>query len=248
MPRVYAPTKTREVTPRFPWKEKIATTIFWIGEAPTENNPTPNHKSSWDMNWQTNYGGYDDPNPANRKWDFTPKSFVPKENPFYVALPFNDVTNRDAAKARIPWHKAEWDGSSSDSVCASKWIVIRYGNKYCYAQWEDVGPFHTDDVDYVFGNARPKNVENDGAGLDVSPAVRDYLGITSGCLCDWRFVGENEVPDGPWRRFGKNNTFVTDQAKDLARIRAEYAELVRRRDLWLKQEAEAIVRRGSSSR
>jgi hypothetical protein len=30
---------------------------------------------------------------------------------------------------------------------------------------------------YVFGNERPKPTLNKGAGLDVSPAVRDYLGL-----------------------------------------------------------------------
>ncbi len=234
LPRVYAPTRLREVPPRFPWKDKIPTTVFWIGEMPTDNNPVPNHKSSWDPQWQINYGGYDDPNPTNRNWDFAPKSFTPRLNPFYVALPFNDVTNREVAKLKIPWHKEKWDGSALDSVCRSRWLAIRFGSKTCYAQWEDCGPFTTDDHNYVFGSSRPKNLENDGAGLDVSPAVRDYLGMMSGALCDWRFVDESEVPDGPWRRYGKNNPFVKDEAKELAKLRAQYAELVKKRDEWLK--------------
>jgi hypothetical protein len=242
LPRVYAPTKLREVTPKYPWKEKITTTIFWIGEAPTENNPTPNHKSAWDVNWQANFGGYDDPNPNSRNWDFAPKGFKPKQNPFYVALPFNDCTNRDVAKQKIPWHKAKWDGSVYDSVCRSKWLVVRYGNKYCWAQWEDVGPWETNDHDYVFGNSRPKTVENDAAGLDVSPAVRDYLGISSGALCDWRFAEDSEVPDGPWRRYGTNNPFVRNESKEQEKLRAEYAELVKQRDEWLKQQVESKVR------
>ncbi len=238
LPRVYAPTRPREVAPRFPWKEKIPTTVFWIGEQPTENNPVPNHKSSWDPNWQTNYGGYDDPNPVSRNWDFTPKSFTPKLNPFYVALPFNDVTNREIAKIKIPWHKQKWSGGTLDSVCQSRWVAVRLGNKVCYAQWEDCGPFNTDDHNYVFGTSRPKNLENEGAGLDVSPAIRDYLGMSSGALCDWRFVDENErIPDGPWCRHGKNNPFVKDEAKELAKLRAQYAELVRKRDEYLRSTA-----------
>src|SRR5687767_13202385 len=58
LPRVYAPTRPREVAPKYPWRKEIPTTIFWIGEVPAENNPTPNHASSWDVNWQLNYGGY----------------------------------------------------------------------------------------------------------------------------------------------------------------------------------------------
>jgi hypothetical protein len=203
---------------------------------PTENNPVPNHKSSWDTNWQGNYGGFDDPNPASRTWDFCPKGFEPKLNPFYVALPFNDVTNRELAKIKIPWHGKQWTGAALDSVCQGRWLAIRLGSKVCYAQWEDCGPFNTDDHDYVFGKARPRNLENDGAGLDVSPAVRDYLGMLSGARCDWRFVDETEVPDGPWKRYGKNNPFVKDQAKEQQKLREQYAELVKQRDEWLKSQ------------
>jgi hypothetical protein len=35
---------------RGPWKIGIVTTIFWIGERPTTNNPVPNDRSSWDPN------------------------------------------------------------------------------------------------------------------------------------------------------------------------------------------------------
>jgi hypothetical protein len=242
MPKFYTPTKLREVDPKYPWKEKIPTTVFWIGEMPTQNNPVPNHKSAWDVNWQANFGGYDDPNPANRSWDFAPKGFTPKQNPFYVALPFNDVTNREVSKQKIPWHKARWKGESSHSVCRSQWLLMRHGSRYCYAQWEDVGPWETDDADYVFGNARPKNIENDGAGLDVSPAVRDYLGLTSGGLCDWRFVEANEVPDGPWRRFGTNNPFVRSESAEQDRIRREYAALLKARDAYLDAQIQKRIR------
>ena len=46
------------------------------------------------------------------------------------------------------------------------------------------------------------------AGLDVSPAVRDYLGLKANDVTDWRFVDFNEVPRGPWATHGENNTFV----------------------------------------
>src|SRR5262249_5676325 len=63
---------------RGPWKIGIATTIFWIGERPIANNPVPNDRSSWDPNWFSNYGGYDDPNSKSRK-DFIPMSFLPRQ-------------------------------------------------------------------------------------------------------------------------------------------------------------------------
>jgi hypothetical protein len=65
----------------------------------------------------------------------------------------------------------------------------------------------------VFGNERPKANLNRGAGLDVSPAVRDYLGLQETDVTDWRFVDFSEVPPGPWARHGDNNTFVINQRK-----------------------------------
>ena len=52
---------------RYPWKKNIVTTVFWIGEKPSGNNPVPNRISSWDKNWSRSYGGFDDPNPAHRQ-------------------------------------------------------------------------------------------------------------------------------------------------------------------------------------
>lgn len=240
LPRVYAPVQPRDVAPKYPWRKNIGTTIFWIGETPTENNPTPNHASSWDTQWQLRYGGFDDPNRENRTWDFRPKAFTPGLNPFYVALPFNDVTNPEAAK-KIPWYN-ERKAAGAKSVCQSVWIAIRHGNKTCFAQWEDCGPFNTTDHDYVFGGKPPKNRENSAAGLDVSPAVRDFLGISSGALCDWRFCSYTEVTDGPWKRFGLNNTFVKKEHQDVEALRKQYAELVRRREEWLKTRGTSRIR------
>ncbi|MDL5503374.1 MAG: hypothetical protein QSU88_09175, partial [Candidatus Methanoperedens sp.] len=79
-----------------------------------------------------------------------------------------------------------------------KWIKITKGDKSAYAQWEDVGPFEIDDIDYVFGDSKPKNDINNNAGLDVSPAVRDYLGLEDIDKIDWQFIEPGNVPDGPW--------------------------------------------------
>ena len=90
-----------------------------------------------------------------------------------------------------------------------------------YAQWEDAGPFRTDYWQYVFGNDRPKTTLNRGAGLDVSPAVRDYLGLNQTDVTDWRFAEFSEVPRGPWSTLGENNTFVISDRKtgnDLAQV------------------------------
>ncbi len=209
-PRIYTPTRPLETYTKYPWKENIVTTIFWVGELPTQNNPVPNTASSWDTKWMESFGGFDDPKQANRAPDFRPKAFVPKQNPFYFALPYNDIQGwrkpRDTQK-KIPWYKERYrrDGRS---ILKGQWIAIRYGARTCYAQWEDVGPFEVNDFDYVFGKARPKTTGNKGAGLDISPAVRDFLSLRSGARADWRFVELDEIPDGPWRKFGNNNPFV----------------------------------------
>jgi len=62
---------------RYPWKKNIVTTVFWIGEKPSANNPVPNRISSWDKNWSRSYGGFDDPNPAHRR-NLIPLKFTPR--------------------------------------------------------------------------------------------------------------------------------------------------------------------------
>jgi hypothetical protein len=199
---------------RYPWKKQIVTTVFWIGEKPSANNPVPNRTSSWDANWTKNYGGYDDPERSHRH-DFTPAKFTPRQNPFYCALPYNDKAStghRPEAPRVVPWFKETYQGPAV-STCKSRWIAIRKGNKVAYAQWEDAGPFRTDHWQYVFGNERPKPNLNKGAGLDVSPAVRDFLGMDETDVTDWKFVEFSEVPHGPWSKLGDNNTFVINQRK-----------------------------------
>jgi hypothetical protein len=194
---------------RFPWKKDIVTTIFWIGEDSSGNNPVPNDSSSWDKAWSKSYGGYDDPNPARRQ-NYIPVKFTPRQNPFYCALPYNDKASnghRSEAPKVVPWFKEAYQGPGV-SVCKGRWVAIRKGNRTVFAQWEDAGPFRTDHWQYVFGSERPKSNLNRGAGLDVSPAVRDYLGLQPTDVTDWKFVDFSEVPSGPWARHGDNNTFV----------------------------------------
>lgn len=194
---------------KYPWKLGIVTTVFWVGEHPTVNNPVPNYKSSWDPQWARNYGGFDDPEPSARR-NFIPRKFVPRQNPFYVALPYNDVTRgttKPESRRAIPWFRDAFQ-KEGKSVCKGRWIAIRYRGRIAYAQWEDCGPFRTDHWQYVFGNDRPRPNLNQGAGLDVSPAVRDYLGMNGKDVTDWKFVEAKEVPPGPWTKYGDNNTFV----------------------------------------
>jgi hypothetical protein len=186
--------KCDESSPCYPWKMGIVSTVFWVGE--TGSGPT-NARSAWDKSWISSFGGVDDP---VRRNGYRPAGFRPLQNPFYVALPYCDMTagrlKPEAAKV-VPWFIQRFRGLGS-SVCKGHWLEIRHGVKICYAQWEDVGPFCTDSAGYVFRDERPSPNVNHGAGIDVSPAVRDYLGLGPLGLVDWRFVEKAVVPTGPW--------------------------------------------------
>ncbi len=184
---------------RYPWKIGIVSTVFWVGE--TGGGPA-NTRSAWDANWEATYGGVDDP---LRRNGFEPTGFRPLQNPFYVALPYCDMQRgrlkAEAAKL-VPWF-IEVFRSATTSVCKGRWVEIRHGLKLCYAQWEDVGPFRTDDSGYVFGSCPPQPNANHGAGIDVSPAVRDFLSLGPLDIVDWKFVHTGDVPGVPGRSIGR---------------------------------------------
>lgn len=187
---------------KYPYKANIVTTCFWVGEGTCGVNSTDNVKSAWDPRWVQSFGGVDQPDQrtgSNAKPGTVslPAKFVPRQNPYYVALPFNDVKFPEIARKVIPWwREADYRGNPNKSQCQGRWIKIFYQNRVCFAQWEDVGPYRVDHHEYVFGNDRPDTGTQ--AGLDVSPAVRDYLGLNGKDKTTWRFVDRNEVPLGPW--------------------------------------------------
>jgi hypothetical protein len=223
-PQVFVPTMGGMVVAgKYPWKRSIVTTVFWAGELPTVNNPVPNTSSSWDLHWASNFGGYDDPNSRN---GYLPARFTPQLNPFYVALPYNDVTRgrtKPEARYAIPWFREAFV-KEGQSICRDRWVAIRKGGRICYAQWSDCGPFRTDHWQYVFGNDRPKWNLNKGAGLDVSPAVRDYLGLRGTDVTDWQFVDFRDVPSrGPWAYYGENNHFVQQRRRAGTRVASNQA-------------------------
>ena len=181
----------------YPVHTGISATTFWVGEpADNDSGHISNAESAWDDRWIEHFGGIDDPRHRN---GWRPAGFVPRENPFYVALPYNDLDENGQAKgsaAAVPW--AGQRASADQSVLKNRWVRIDYHGKSVYAQWEDAGPMGEDDFAYVFGGAAPKNRANERAGIDLSPAAQDYLGLDGLTPVTWQFVDQPNVPPGPW--------------------------------------------------
>ena len=195
-----------KTTSSFPLRRNIVTTYFWIGQGGTSISPTTNIKSAWDSFWKKNFGGIDCPDQRKDAKKFRevslPRRFAPTLNPFYVALPFNDIAfPKKSRKWVYWWDEQRFQKDRFDSQCKGRWVMIRFNNKVCYAQWEDVGPLRYDHAEYVFGDELP--TRHSRAGLDVSPAVRDYLGLSGLDKTDWKFVEDDQVPYGPWIEYGE---------------------------------------------
>jgi len=78
-------------------------------------------------------------------------------------------------------------------------VEIKLDDRSCFAQWRDIGTCGEDDFGFVFGDSlKPRNKFDARAGLDVSPAVWHYLGMTENQVASWRFVDARDVPAGPW--------------------------------------------------
>jgi hypothetical protein len=176
--------------------KKTMTTVFWVGEGATpDSGYIDNYGSYWDAHWMKHFGGVDTP---DKRKGYHPARFTPKQNPFYVALPFAEVD--EDGKLKPIAKKIPGFGVTKEPLTRNRWVEIRYKGKSCFAQWQDVGPSETGDFDWVFGFAKkPKNQHGLKAGLDISPATAQYLGIEDSDRTEWRFVDAANVPDGPWK-------------------------------------------------
>src|SRR5438552_3597263 len=98
----------------YPRHENITATLFWVGEP-------GNVQSAFDGHWQEHFGGVDDP---KHRGGFMPTGFVPKENPFYFALPYSDLGKggrKADAENVVPWAKQRaW--KPGESMCKNRWI------------------------------------------------------------------------------------------------------------------------------
>lgn len=183
-------------TSHYPWKTNITTTVFWIGSPTTLVDV-------WNPIWLKENGGPTDTEnkSGNASWNHALSM-----NPFYVALPFNDLAFPDKARQWVPatWARPPRDGKPV-SACQDRWVEIKGPTgRTCFAQWEDFGPNRADDAEYVFGDGRPDT--DDRAGLDVSPAVAKYLGIKlpeGYTSMSWRFVDDPDVQAGVWLKYNE---------------------------------------------
>lgn len=200
------PTTTTNTTSAYPWHNDVLATQFYIGEGGLSGT------TAWDCHAVNHYGGIDSPFGRN---GYLP-SFTPKENPYYLALPYTDIGQVGTHKTEIPWYDAKLDTGGGYSFVKNRWVILKRGNNVCYGQYEDsltpdildasgkrIGYGLPNHFDYVFGSAAPTH-----PGIDVSPALSTCLGMFdatdkvyahSDALVSWKFVEASEVPAGNWK-------------------------------------------------
>jgi hypothetical protein len=205
----------------YPWHTNIVSTTFWVGEVFDPNASDGSQVlSTYDSLWIQSYGGCDgvlvagvcQTEPRTASNGFFPSKMTPKENPFYLDLPFDDVNDATAFTTRqnvIPWSgNPEYSGAAGNhqiSLMKNRWVRIRANGQTCYGQIQDAGPGAYHDAGYVFGSndQRPTNQKYNGAGMDVSPALNGCLRFTDingeDDKVDWQFVDYANVPTGPWK-------------------------------------------------
>jgi len=207
---------------RYPLHTGIVATTFWVGEIFDPSSPNGSQViSTYDAHWMRDYGGCDgivtkrvcETERRVSANGFFPARMTPRQNPFYLDLPFDDVNDPAAFSQRarvVPWaNDPGYAGHAHDpafSYMKNRWVKITRDGRTCYGQIEDAGPGDYDDYKYVFGtrNRRPANRLYNGAGLDVSPALTGCLRFTElngdDDRVNWQFVDAVNVPRGPWTR------------------------------------------------
>ncbi|MDQ1084404.1 MULTISPECIES: hypothetical protein [Microbacterium] len=216
-----APDRPRPDT-GYPWHTDIVATTFWVGEVFDAGASDGSQRiSTYDSDWLASYGGCDgiDTGDGCRTEQRTaengyfPTRMTPRQNPFYLDLPFDDVNDAEGFATRgdvVPWAAdpayARHVDDPSASLMKNRWVALHRDGHLCYGQIQDAGPGEYRDAVYVFGedDRRPANTRYNGAGLDVSPALNGCLGFADldgdGDRVDWAFVDDDDVPAGPWKR------------------------------------------------
>lgn len=196
----------------------IISTTFWVGEIFDPSAADGSQMiSTYDGSWYAHFGGCDGISSGGCKTEsrtaangYFPSSMTPRENPFYLDLPYDDVNDPTGFRNRcavIPWaNDAGYAGHCNDrnfSYMKNRWVkLIGPNGNTCYGQVEDAGPAIYHDSAYVFGSARPASGKFNNAGMDVSPALNGCLGFSEldgqSDKVSWQFV--SSPPAGPWTR------------------------------------------------
>jgi hypothetical protein len=192
----------------YPVHSQVPATVFRIGVmVPGRGDDAQSLRSGWDRDWAAHYGGcdgYGSVGPACRSDlagrtppDWFPVAMVPKENPYYVGLPYNDLEDPGRA-AVIPWARdhgyVEHLRDRSFSLIKNRWVRVTGRTGSCYAQVEDTGP-GLSDPGYVLRGARPAQTP----AINLSPALGRCVGVTDAAGLThvaWAFV--DRPPTGPW--------------------------------------------------
>ncbi len=216
----------------YPLHTNIVATTFWVGEVFDPHAEDGSQvTSTYDSRWLENYGGCDgvvvrgrcETERRTASNGYFPTRMRPRQNPFYLDLPFDDLNNDGAFRRRgkvIPWaHDRGYAGRARDdsfSYMKNRWVELVNGQRTCYGQIEDAGPGQYDDYRYVFGsdNRQPRNKKFNGAGMDVSPALNGCLGFRElngeRDRVSWRFVDSVDVAPGPWKRIVTRQGVLND--------------------------------------
>lgn len=204
----------------YPWHTDVVAATFWIGEEFDPDAPDGSQMiSTYDSDWYESYGGCDGvvrdgvcgTEERYAEDGYWPTNMTPRQNPFYLDLPYDDVHDERGFMWRgdvIPWaddpEYAQHLHDPGFSLMKGRWVEIRHAWRTCYGQIADAGPAEYHDAAYVFGrdDARPATSEFNGAGMDVSPALNACLDLEGledlVSRVDWRFVEAEDVSDGPW--------------------------------------------------
>lgn len=213
----------------YPGHTGIVATTFWVGEIFDADAADGSQEiSTYDDHWLKNYGGCDGrrvkgecrTEKRTAKNDYFPTQMKPRQNPFYLDLPYDDLNDSYGYKHRgtyIPWARTEpYRSRIKDdrvSLMKDRWVRLSKNGRTCYGQVEDAGPGKYHNKKYVFGSkdSRPSNRRYNRAGVDVSPALNGCLGFSeldgASDKVSWRFVEADAVPDGPWTRIVTTTTW-----------------------------------------
>jgi len=192
----------------YPVHPQVTASVFRVGVlVPGLGDDGQSIRSGWDRNWAVHFGGCDGYGSVGAACrsdlagrtapDWFPIALVPKENPYYVGLPYNDLAD-PARRPAIPWARdpgyREHLPDASFSLIKNRWVQVTGHTGSCYAQVEDTGPGPSDAA-YVLAGARPVHTP----AINLSPALARCVGVTDaapGTRIDWAFV--DRPPAGPW--------------------------------------------------